>query len=78
LFLFFVFCFLFRHQSSLTVIGTPPYMAPEAFEGHPCPASDYYSVGGTLLFCLTGKPTPPFFAQVLQAKGKEKRGGKGY
>src|SRR5436190_6357910 len=37
-----------------TVIGSPPYMAPEAFHGKAVFASDIYSVGVTMYQILTG------------------------
>ena len=37
-----------------TVIGSPPYMAPEQFEGKTVFASDIYSVGVTMYQMLTG------------------------
>lgn len=36
-----------------TVVGTYGYMAPEHFRGKAVPATDLYSLGGTLLFLLT-------------------------
>jgi hypothetical protein len=36
-----------------TVVGTYGYMAPEHFQGKAVPATDLYSLGGTLLFVLT-------------------------
>jgi hypothetical protein len=42
-----------------TVVGTPAYMSPEAFEGGPLTAAtDVYSLGAALYFALTG--TQPF------------------
>ena len=46
-----------------TVIGSPPYMAPEQFHGKAVFASDIYSLGVTMYQMLTGvlpynTPTP--------------------
>ncbi len=37
-----------------TVIGSPPYMAPEQFDGRAVFASDFYSLGVTMYQMLTG------------------------
>jgi len=39
-----------------TVIGSPPYMAPEQFHGKAVFASDVYSIGITMYQMLTGAP----------------------
>jgi serine/threonine-protein kinase len=39
------------------IVGTPTYMAPEAFAaGEVSPAADVYSLGATFYFALTGQP----------------------
>ena len=38
-----------------TVIGSPPYMAPEQFHGKAVFASDLYSLGVTMYQMLTGR-----------------------
>ena len=52
-----------------TVIGSPPYMAPEQFHGRAVFASDVYSVGVTMYQMLTGSlpydtPTPADLARL--------------
>jgi predicted Ser/Thr protein kinase len=42
-----------------TLIGKHAYMAPEQIQGKAEPASDIYSLGGTLYFCLTGMDPEP-------------------
>src|SRR5690606_18876306 len=52
-----------------TVIGSPPYMAPEQFDGRAVFGSDLYSVGVTMYQMLTGDlpyemPTPGDLARL--------------
>jgi serine/threonine-protein kinase len=50
-------------------VGTPPgtrigaegYSAPEQERGHPCPQSDLYAIGPTLIFLLTGQEPLKFY-----------------
>jgi serine/threonine protein kinase len=53
-----------------TVIGSPPYMAPEAFHGKAVFASDIYSLGVTMYQMLTGvlpysTPSPADLARLM-------------
>ena len=46
--------FIERAAHGTTVIGSPPYMAPEQFQGKAVLASDIYSLGVTMYQMLTG------------------------
>jgi eukaryotic-like serine/threonine-protein kinase len=51
---------LLEKSHATTVIGSPPYMAPEQFQGRAVLASDIYSVGVMMYQMLTG--TLPYFS----------------
>jgi serine/threonine-protein kinase len=56
-----------------TVIGSPPYMAPEQFHGRAVFASDIYSVGVTMYQMLTGSmpydtPAPADIARLARGE----------
>jgi eukaryotic-like serine/threonine-protein kinase len=56
-----------------TVIGSPPYMAPEQFRGKAVFASDLYSVGVTMYQMLTGvmpydSPAPADFDRLMRGE----------
>ncbi len=56
-----------------TVIGSPPYMAPEQFHGKAVFASDIYSVGVTMYQMLTGvlpydTPTPADLERLMRGE----------
>src|SRR5512145_466171 len=56
-----------------TVIGSPPYMAPEQFHGKAVFASDIYSVGVTMYQMLTGSlpydtPAPADLARLARGE----------
>lgn len=56
-----------------TVIGSPPYMAPEQFQGRAVFASDIYSLGVTMYQMLTGvlpydPPTPADLDKLLSGE----------
>jgi len=37
-----------------TIVGKHNFLPPEQFRGYPCPQSDFYAMGATLYFMLTG------------------------
>src|SRR6478736_10495046 len=56
-----------------TVIGSPPYMAPEQFQGKAMFASDLYSLGVTMFQMLTGDlpydtPSPADLERLLRGE----------
>ncbi len=55
-----------------TVIGSPPYMAPEQFEGRAVFSSDLYSIGVTMYQMLTG--TLPYDTPAPADLARLKRG----
>lgn len=61
-------------QYAKTIIGTPPYMAPEQFEGKTVFSSDLYSIGVIFYEMLTG--TVPFYdpnPNILRKKLMEEK-----
>ena len=44
-----------------TRIGVEGYSAPEQYRGKPCPQSDIYGVGTTLIFLITGKTPMQYY-----------------
>ncbi|KAK9822343.1 hypothetical protein WJX74_010055 [Apatococcus lobatus] len=57
-----------------TIIGTYGYMAPEQFQGSASHASDLYSLGGTLLYLLTGRPPGDFPQERFRTDLSELKG----
>jgi serine/threonine-protein kinase len=44
-----------------TRIGVEGYSAPEQYRGKPCPQSDVYGVGATIIFLITGKAPMQYY-----------------
>lgn len=44
-----------------TRIGVEGYTAPEQYRGKPCPQSDLYAIGATLIFLLSGKAPMQYY-----------------
>jgi len=55
---------MFISSTSLSIRGTPTYMAPEQWEGHPVPATDQYALAVMVYGLLTGRP--PFQGSPMQ------------
>ena len=64
---------LHNKQFATTKIGSPPYMAPEQFEGKAQLASDIYSAGCLFYEMLTGFP-PIVLANPMEIYRKAKKG----
>ncbi len=64
--------FLELTDKGTTVIGSPPYMAPEQFQGRAVFASDIYSLGVSMYQMLTG--TLPYDVPLPKDIGKLMRG----
>jgi len=60
-----------NRQYATTKIGSPPYMAPEQFEGRAVLASDIYSVGCLLYEMISGLP-PIIMANPMEIYKKAK------
>mgnify|MGYP003694598487 CR=1 FL=1 len=59
-----------------TVIGSPPYMAPEQFHGKAVFASDIYSLGVTMYQMLTGvlpydTPSPADLERLMARRARD-------
>ena len=44
-----------------TRIGVEGYSAPEQYRGKPCPQSDIYGIGATIIFLITGKAPMQYY-----------------
>ncbi|GFH38364.1 class IV lanthionine synthetase LanL [Streptomyces pacificus] len=56
-----------------TTVGTPGFSAPERLEGAPvAPSADYYSLGATVCFVLTGK-VPALLAEEPAGRAAQQR-----
>lgn len=55
-----------------TIVGTYGYMAPEQFRGAAAPASDLYSLGGTLLYLVSGQPPFRFPQERMRIAWEDK------
>lgn len=49
-----------------TLVGKHAYMAPEQIRGKAEPASDVYSLGATIFYCLTGTDPEPIRSSFVQ------------
>src|SRR5258708_28468887 len=55
---------MFISSTSLSIRGTPTYMAPDEWEGHPVPATDQCALAVMVYGLLTGRP--PFQGSPMQ------------
>lgn len=54
---------IFKNNSGTNIAGSPPYMAPESFDGITSVKSDIYSFG-IVLFQMVNKGKLPFKAEL--------------
>ena len=54
-----------------TRIGAEGYSAPEQDRGKPCPQSDLYAIGPTLIFLLTGEAPLKYYRDLGKSYGFE-------
>lgn len=60
------------HDGTRTIVGTYGYMPYEQFGGQASPASDLYSLGGTLIYLATGKHPDQFPQKSMKIDFEDK------